>query len=307
MPGSFNESPEASPTKDNRVEARRPNSIFSRLTRQLGLDHNQTDMPQQPIGTTQDNGTMESDGFPSNQNDAGKGGGQIEKVSSPAALQQNLINAVNASRPHNSSNLFTPPRTNSVKETQTYCDSQSAQNLQMAGTLGNGMRIYTAKDLSMPVGEILSTYAAPLQTFSSMLLDVVDIYSAPRSSIHIYYDESGSTIAFNSSGAIFANFRFFLQLHAANMTSVKGKTDATSYWWIVMSHELAHNLVSDHSAAHSFYAESFAQWSFGRMSNLANSYKNLGEALPEYRQIQDVPHRPGQGNDAASRLLEGVD
>ena len=37
-------------------------------------------------------------------------------------------------------------------------------------------------------------------------------------------------------------------------------------------HELAHNLVKDHSAQHSFYAESFAQQYFGKVMQKALQY-----------------------------------
>ena len=72
---------------------------------------------------------------------------------------------------------------------------------------------------------------------------------------HIFYDEQGGTIAFNSNGSVFCNFRFYNQLHAPKMESspVEGRVDAASYWWIVIAHELAHNLVKEHNAEHSFY------------------------------------------------------
>lgn len=74
------------------------------------------------------------------------------------------------------------------------------------------------------------------------------MYSLPRKAMHIFYDEAGGTIAFNSNGSVFCNFRFWMQLHE-NSDRVAG----AAYWWIVVAHELAHNLVKEHSAEHSFY------------------------------------------------------
>ena len=76
--------------------------------------------------------------------------------------------------------------------------------------------------------------------------------------MHIFYDESGGTIAFNAKGSVFCNFRFWKQLHEAKalgdgMNSGDGKVEAGSYWWIVVAHELAHNIVKEHNAEHSFY------------------------------------------------------
>ena len=86
--------------------------------------------------------------------------------------------------------------------------------------------------------------------------------------LHIFYDEAGGTIAFNTGGSIFCNFRFFLQLHAAQLSGQqqgKAKVDAATWWWVVLAHELAHNLVSLHNSDHSYYTESFIQQYMGKM------------------------------------------
>ena len=49
-------------------------------------------------------------------------------------------------------------------------------------------------------------------------------------------------------------YSYFLQLH----TREGGFTrDAPAYWFTVIAHELAHNMVQPHGADHSFWAESF--------------------------------------------------
>lgn len=45
------------------------------------------------------------------------------------------------------------------------------------------------------------------------------------------------------------------------------KADAIAYWCVVMAHELAHNLVSDHSAQHSYYTESMIVQYFGKIAS----------------------------------------
>ena len=101
----------------------------------------------------------------------------------------------------------------------------------------------------------LTQNVSALNTFSLLLQDVCDVYALPRRAMHVFYDESGGTIAFNSGGAIFCNFRFYSQLHVAKMAggSGEGKSEAAAYWWIVIAHELAHNIVKEHNAEHSFY------------------------------------------------------
>ncbi|KIV98967.1 uncharacterized protein PV09_09297 [Verruconis gallopava] len=91
--------------------------------------------------------------------------------------------------------------------------------------------------------------------------------------MHIFYDDGSATIAFNYNGALFFNYYYFKSLHASTFeTSKSTKMDVLVYWWITMYHELAHNLVGEHGAQHSFYAESFAQGYFGRVMQKALQY-----------------------------------
>ena len=71
-------------------------------------------------------------------------------------------------------------------------------------------------------------------------------------SLNIFYDPSGRTIAFNRQGSVFANFRYFKQLHEGAVLA-GDRREALVYWFVILCHELAHNLVADHSSNHSFY------------------------------------------------------
>ncbi len=33
----------------------------------------------------------------------------------------------------------------------------------------------------------------------------------------------------------------------------EGRAEATTWWWVVLAHELAHNLVKPHNSEHSYY------------------------------------------------------
>ena len=119
----------------------------------------------------------------------------------------------------------------------------------------------------------LSTESSGLDTFSYILLDLGSIFNLAPSTSHIFHDAHSSTIAFNQNGALFFNYHYYKELHAKTWeTSRSMKVDALAYWWVTMCHELAHNLVSEHSARHSFYAESFAQGYFGRVVQKALQY-----------------------------------
>jgi hypothetical protein len=116
------------------------------------------------------------------------------------------------------------------------------------------MKVFVSKDIQDP-SEFLSKHLSNINVFSSLLIEVGGVYSMSPKVLHIFYDEAGGTIAFNTGGSIFCNFRFFLQLHAAQIESRSGqaKAEAATWWWVVLAHELAHNLVSPHNSDHSYY------------------------------------------------------
>ncbi|KAK0115907.1 hypothetical protein ONS95_012951 [Cadophora gregata] len=277
MPGGFgSDSPENSPQPN--PKRGRPN-IFSSFTKRLGLNSSSSsggsevqEQLQNFLGGGSGNqgGSTPKDNPPT-YDEANKG---TEKVSSPAAVQQNLHNAIQSSRAYDSSTLFSPPRTETVKEQATYCDSTPSQNITFLADASNGTRIFISKTLSMDPTTFLTQNVSALNTFSLLLQDVCDVYALPRRAMHIFYDESGGTIAFNSGGAIFCNFRFYSQLHVAKMTacSGEGKSEAAAYWWIVIAHELAHNIVKEHNAEHSFYTEMLAATNFPKMMTRCAAY-----------------------------------
>jgi Protein of unknown function (DUF3684) len=264
MPGAFgSDSPEPSP----HPQEKKPRGILSSLTRRLGINGSQAEEQLQNfLSGTKDTEHEGRESKPPSYYDEsshglrpetnpGRPAGETEKVTSPHALHQNLLNAIKASRPHDSSMLFSPPVTNTVKEQALYCDSKPSHNIAYVGDAGNGMRIFVTNDISIPATEFLTRHALSLNVFATLLYEVGDVYTLPRKVLHIFYDEFGSTIAFNSKGSLFCNFRFFQQLHERKIESesVEGKTETVSWWWIVIAHELAHNIVSDHNAEHSYY------------------------------------------------------
>ncbi|KAK0635252.1 hypothetical protein B0T17DRAFT_612150 [Bombardia bombarda] len=296
MPGSFNESPE-----DELVPAPLRNKpkkgLFSSFTRRLGFDtddesQSQVDKflpPAPPRPTvTKDVGPTAGGSGHSGEDVKQKDDG---RVTSPAVVHQNLLNAIKSTRAHDSSSLFAPPKQNEVKEQATYCDSTPAANITFAAEAPAGMRIFVSRDMSVSVGEFLTANVGAIGYFESVLREVSNIFGLSTEVLHIYYDEQGTTIAFNSNGSIFCNFRFFKQLHEARMAIpgganvVRGKIEASTWWWVVIAHELAHNLVGPHNSEHSYYTESFIQQylpkMMARVTELAMSRVNTaGNALP---------------------------
>jgi hypothetical protein len=199
-----------------------------------------------------------------------------DAVNSDRNVQQNLTNAIKASRPFGPNNLFAPPQQTNVEQAKSgsYCDTTTAQDLVAAGTTLSGLKLYLARSLSQAqLEELHSKHTVPLGTFSSLLLDLASIFNLPPTNMHVYYDPASSSIAFNTAGALFFNYHYFASLHLPTFsTSRDRKIDAVAYWFVTICHELAHNLVKEHSAAHSFYTESFASQYFARAMQKALQY-----------------------------------
>jgi hypothetical protein len=141
------------------------------------------------------------------------------------------------------------------------CEVVPAQNIRpFKGPYGNynsrnGIRIMAAATSASTANEafgFLSDNFDAVENFSVVIGHLVQIFQLNMSSVSIYYDPDGSTIAFNSNKAFHFNLRFFHAIHRHDWNS-KG---CYSYWYTVFCHELAHNLVSAHNKEHGKYTES---------------------------------------------------
>ncbi len=261
---------------DNQQEAsnngKRSKGLFSNLTKRLGFD---SPPEEQPPPYSESEQRQKQNG----QQGSSGGGPDTGKVTSPAVVQQNLASAVNATRAHGSNSVFSQPEVNEVKEQATYCDENSAKDMQYVSNAPNGLKIYAARHLSVDPQQFLASQRDAVNSFANLLVDVGRVYGLSSTVLHMYYDERGSTIAFNTGGSIFCNLRFFLQLHAAQVAAGgdgAAWADAATWWWVVIAHELAHNLVSVHNANHSYYTESFIQQYMGRMVGQIAQWKQEG-------------------------------
>ena len=309
VPGAFHNSPDRpSSTQDKDTAGQppisKPKGLFSNLTRHLGIDdrsssssqtqqlqnflgQNTTHAPQQtnedpppPPYTPHDPNAnaIKTTRSPNKNN-------QTETVTSPARVQQNLTSAISASRSNNSRSLFSPPQTNSVKEVSSYCDSRPGQNLAFFTTSTPGLQIFLERTGSAAIDP--ATFVADnrvgIDSFAGLLLECGTIFGMNKGALHVFCDAGGPTIAFNSQGSIFANYRYFAQLHLSAFSGAgttgaghapiqaghgdaEGRAQALVYWFVVLCHELAHNIVGDHSSDHSFYTEQFVVQYFGRVA-----------------------------------------
>jgi hypothetical protein len=271
MPGLFPDSPSNAKShqeehSENSLEPERdlqPRNLFSNLTRRLGLDdQRKSGNPFQsmfqsrsaqnvPTSTDRDSDTPP----PYTPNDPSKQKpSETKTVTSPHQLQNNLLSAVQACRPHGASGVYSRPEANQVSETKSYCDARPGHDLEFVATLPSRLHFLITKSVANR-SAFLSENSTGINTFASLLVECASIFPVRVDSVSVFYDPEGKTIAFNRSGSIFCNFLYFKQLHEASLLRdpVGGRADALVYWWVIFCHELAHNLVEDHSSEHSFY------------------------------------------------------
>ncbi|KAF2765108.1 hypothetical protein EJ03DRAFT_331300 [Teratosphaeria nubilosa] len=266
MPGAFENSPEQRAGSPGRGKK----SVLSNITKALGIGNNSSNSQagrqlQNMLGSGEGSMDLPPPYHPTDPNGGKALAPGTEQVTSPRDLQQNLQSAVKASRPYNANSLFSPPQTNQIKETPSYCDNKPGHDLTFLHEFDSGIKLFLSRHSTQKPTTFLQTNAAAIGQFLWVLREVAGIFSLPPTTVNIYYDDSGAAIAFNSNGSIFCNLRYFMQLHLEGMGSAEGKVEAASYWWITVCHELAHNLVGEHSAQHSYYTESFVAQFFARM------------------------------------------
>ncbi|CAJ2508239.1 Uu.00g094250.m01.CDS01 [Anthostomella pinea] len=270
MPGGF-DSPDDNAAGPSSLlppspQNKRGRGLFSNLSKRFGFES--TDDVEQKLrnfmGSTPDPAPLPPAESSSGSGKPGKKG-EDGQVTNPAIVQQNLLNAIKSTRAHDSSHLFSPPTTQDVKEQATYCDDTAGKDLTFVAEASNGIRVFVSNAVTnFDAGLFLSSNHGAINAFASLLKEVGDVYAIKKSALHIFYDESGGTIAFNRDGSIFGNLRFYLQLHAEQTTG-DGKAAASVWWWVVLAHELAHNIIKPHNSDHSYYTESFIQQYFQKM------------------------------------------
>ncbi|KAI1108019.1 hypothetical protein F5Y14DRAFT_142116 [Nemania sp. NC0429] len=278
MPGGFHslDDDDIPPSPPQPLQSRRGRGLLSNLSRRFGFDYDDEadEKLKDFVDPTEDSGHP----LPVKPSPSGpkRNDGQEWKVTNPAIVQENLLNATRSARAYDSSSLYSPPTTQEVKEQATYCDDTTSQNVTYLADASNGMRVFVSNTPHLQTGSFLSSNHAMINSFASLLQDVCHVYLIPKHVVHIFYDEGGSSIAFNRKGSIFCNLRFYMQLHGASRGTPDGKAAAAVWWWVVVAHELAHNIIQLHNADHSFYTESFVQSTFSRMMFQALEYAKPG-------------------------------
>ncbi|OQD86264.1 hypothetical protein PENANT_c008G04829 [Penicillium antarcticum] len=278
MPGVFPESPnnnkmlpaEAHAPPPEPMPERPSRGLFANLSKRFGLDGNKSGSSgsgEQSKSTLPESSAPPPPPPYSPSDPQKPRPEQPVNVNSPHRLNSELLSAVQACRPHGSSDVYSRPETNQVSESKSYCDERPSHDLEFVATLPSGVNVLFTRTVTER-SAFLATNRAGFNLFASIILDCGSIFSMRADSLSIFYDPGGKTIAFNRAGSIFCNYFYFQQLQEKSLlqSSAPDRSDAIVYWWVILCHELAHNLVGDHSSAHSYYTEGFVAQYFPKVA-----------------------------------------
>ncbi|UZO10676.1 uncharacterized protein OCT59_002255 [Rhizophagus irregularis] len=169
---------------------------------------------------------------------------------------RNFLQVTIKSRYSNSESNINSIKTCIDENKINYCETMPGYSMHCVGNLQK-IELYVSTDVDQ--SEILSqSRIAPLSQFIYMLKDIADVFKVTPKAIHIFYDNSVNSIAFNRDGALFFNLKFYLELHEQKCKT-KPTIDAMTYWFTIYCHVLAHNFIQLHNSEFEFYYSSFAQ------------------------------------------------
>ncbi|KAI6119159.1 hypothetical protein EDD16DRAFT_1791904 [Pisolithus croceorrhizus] len=114
-----------------------------------------------------------------------------------------------------------------------------------------GVQVYL-NEATLDRATFLESKHGPLARFVGVIIYLSKIYDIPTKSLHIFYDTSGGCIAFNCQGTIYLNLRYFEVWHDDQVKS-GNRQNAQIAWFLVLAHEIAHNLTDLHDSEHEFW------------------------------------------------------
>ncbi|PKC61018.1 hypothetical protein RhiirA1_488641 [Rhizophagus irregularis] len=139
-----------------------------------------------------------------------------------------------------------------VHESQmNYCNI--VMNLHCVNTF-EGVELHISEDsVQLP-----QAFNASLNQFIGMLINLAAVFELAPKDIHVFYDETSNSIAFNRNSELFFNLKFYCELHDEECRN-KPTINAMTYWFMMICHELSHNFIQHHNSEHEYYFLLFAE------------------------------------------------
>lgn len=161
----------------------------------------------------------------------------------------------------------------SVERDAASCEVIPAQNLKLfpgphgTNRTSKGLRVFSSRNHADNDAYLNSNWQI-VESFTTVLIRLCAVYSLRKETLAIFYESTGTTIAFNRNRALFFNLRYFANLHFRKGLSLAPQCYA--YWFTTIAHELSHNMVSAHGKQHGFYTESYVSHYMPKLIELAS-------------------------------------
>lgn len=201
------------------------------------------------VKPTQGNGSM-----PWNQT-----GG--EGITPQKNIERNVRAAIEACRPESDAVIRSQEHRTQVKEAEGegYCDVTGAVDLVLVTSIGSH-RVFISSSIDPDAREAkVESFRPAIERFiKHVLLPLETIYKLSSTSLNVFYDSTGPLTAFNRSGRIFMNVRYYCAWHDEDVQARKTQKALVS-WYHTLAHELAHNLVHPHNSEHEFYFSAISE------------------------------------------------
>lgn len=182
-------------------------------------------------------------------------------VTAVPEIQRHVQKAIAASRPDASRIIQSQAQTSEVRQAaNNFCDVTGVDmDLRLAGQVDR-MNVFVSTDLE-PHATLAQHDAALRRLITKVYRPIGAIFGLDPTSLNVFCDTKGPSIAFNRGGTIYLNLRYYLAWHDADVQAGRVAQPLISVYFSV-AHELAHNLVAEHNSEHEFYFSSIAEQYF---------------------------------------------
>ncbi|KAI4109477.1 MAG: hypothetical protein L6R37_000452 [Teloschistes peruensis] len=222
-----------------------PEGILENIGKRFGFDFGRK--PPPTVRTTQKEADDAADGFDPNMpapiQDGPRPSNPPGEPITPQQRDHLVQKAISSSRPDSSTNIRELPSMHKVEEMHTMCDPKPGMNIVHLGEM-LGLRVLIDDAVVSSSKEDRQRFMLEnrqgLEHFATVLHACASIYRMSSQAVHIFYDTSGETVAFNRShhGSLFFNYRFFKQFGHLDMVQQGNKADPINSWALTMAHEL---------------------------------------------------------------------
>ena len=140
----------------------------------------------------------------------------------------------------------------------TYCDVRTGHDLTLAAPsatyhTGPTLPVFLPPSIAnISKTTWLREHCDSVRRFSATLITCAGALGVPKECLHLFF-EKGTTSAFNAEGSLFFNLRMWEEMRNAVNAGKAEEGEGERYWFVVLCHEVAHNLDKGHGPEHGFW------------------------------------------------------